>query len=444
MERHIESGLPDCPLELTSPEEQVAPRWQHVVVIPAYRENPTFLQRLASLRAAQGRALVLLVLNRPDSDHSLHSNDPVRGAIDDLPDANSHAYGSQLKALNDSTELYCLDTEKTHGALPSKEGVGLARKLGCDTALLWMEQGHIAKNWIHTSDADAAVPANYFEATTRLARNDVAATYPFGHHGSSNPDAVHTNNATALYELRLHHYVLGLEFARSPYAFHTLGSCIAIRPEAYAAVRGFPKRAAAEDFYVLNKLAKTGNIKALNSPLLFLEARQSTRVPFGTGPAVAQLIEGSDYQAAAIFYHPACFIALRYVLEALPHLARNTATYLEDIAEHTHIDGRLRAATETTLVNLGVEKALAHCHRQSTNSEQFERQFHQWFDGFRTLKFVHGIRDSGWPNCSLQALERETPNLWPIAINEGVTLEALRNAVAEYWGWPPIAALRNE
>ena len=71
------------------------------------------------------------------------------------------------------------------------------------------------------------------------------------------------NTATALYELRLHHYVLGLEYAGSPYAYHTLGSCLAVKADAYAQVRGFPKRAGAEDFYLLNKLAKLGAMPRL-------------------------------------------------------------------------------------------------------------------------------------------------------------------------------------
>ncbi len=70
--------------------------------------------------------------------------------------------------------------------------------------------------------------------------------------------------ATQLYELSLRYYVAGMKFARSPYAFHTIGSSMAVSPVHYARVRGFPKREAGEDFYLLNKLAKLGSVLELD------------------------------------------------------------------------------------------------------------------------------------------------------------------------------------
>ena len=69
-----------------------------------------------------------------------------------------------------------------------------------------------------------------------------------------------------------------------------MGSCLAVRPEAYAAVRGFPRKNAAEDFYVLDKLAKVGTIARLAGTPLLLEGRLSDRVPFGTGKALSDLV----------------------------------------------------------------------------------------------------------------------------------------------------------
>jgi hypothetical protein len=36
--------------------------------------------------------------------------------------------------------------------------------------------------------------------------------------------------------------------------------------------------------------------------------------------------------------------------------------------------------------------ALRHCHRQASSEGAFAVQLHTWFDGFRTLKFVHYMR----------------------------------------------------
>ena len=66
-----------------------------------------------------------------------------------------------------------------------------------------------------------------------------------------------------LYEYSLRYYVAGLTYAQSPYAFHTIGSTMAVNAEHYASVRGFPRREAGEDFYLLNKLAKVGSVHTL-------------------------------------------------------------------------------------------------------------------------------------------------------------------------------------
>ena len=89
------------------------------------------------------------------------------------------------------------------------------------------------------------------------------------------------------YEATLRYYVLGLRHARSPHAFHTIGSTISVCPHAYAAVRGVPKRAAAEDFYLLQKLRTIGTIEHVRTEPIIVSPRTSHRVPFGTGPAVA-------------------------------------------------------------------------------------------------------------------------------------------------------------
>ena len=110
------------------------------------------------------------------------------------------------------------------------------------------------------------MPRDYFSAVEPLnARTTSAAVYPFEH--ARNPD-IRVQHAQALYDASLHYYVAGLKWAGSPWAFHTIGSTLAINAAHYAQARGFPKRRAAEDFYLLNKLAKLGHIETLSSPPL--------------------------------------------------------------------------------------------------------------------------------------------------------------------------------
>ena len=128
--------------------------------------------------------------------------------------------------------------------------------------------------------------------------------------------------ATRLYEYSLRYYVAGLSFAHSPYAFHTIGSTIAVNAAHYAKVRGFPRRQAGEDFYLLNKLAKVGAIMQLGAETdcepIDIAARLSDRVPFGTGAAVGKIMELEDPAREFLLYHPSVFGLLRSWLGSLP------------------------------------------------------------------------------------------------------------------------------
>src|SRR5260370_15593309 len=117
-----------------------------------------------------------------------------------------------------------------------------------------------------------------------------ALIYPFWHRCESPPELA---DGMDRYELFLRSYVLGLADAGSPYAFHTLGSTVAVHTLAYAKVRGFPRRAAGEDFYLLNKLAKVGSIAQLDGAPLIIRGRRSHRLPFGTGAALNHILPGA-------------------------------------------------------------------------------------------------------------------------------------------------------
>ena len=434
LQRHIEPGLPACPTA-------VAP-WRHVLVIPAYRESADLLRRLAALPTGAGRSLVILVLNRPDSDPDRSANAELRAAAAGLAVTHTLPGTAVIKALNDHTELLVHDLECLLGPIPAARGVGLARKIGCDLAFRWIEAGAVDSEWICCTDADAELPADYF---TRLdaAGTAPAAVYPFRHIAAADQASY---RATLLYELRLHHYVLGLDHAGSPYAGHTLGSCLAVTADSYARVRGFPRRAGAEDFYLLNKVAKLGAVSRLAGDCIRLRSRASSRVPFGTGPAVDKIRQAIGGTAAAAtgsaalaqFYHPATFEALRCLLAAVPALrgipGENLPSHLEQQLRTRGLPPALARACCQTADAMGLAGALAHCQRQGKSAEQYLRQFHQWFDAFRTLKFIHGIRDAGWPLQDLQGLQHLQPQLWPEAGASG-EVAPLLDAVRRHWGW---------
>jgi len=76
---------------------------------------------------------------------------------------------------------------------------------------------------------------------------------------------------------------------RSPWAFTALGSGLAASIRACRRVGGLTAKASGEDFYFLQKLRKFGSILLWNDRPVYPAARFSSRVHFGTGPA---LLEG--------------------------------------------------------------------------------------------------------------------------------------------------------
>jgi len=194
-----------------------------------------------------------------------------------------------------------------------------------------------------------------------------------------------------------------LGFAGSPYAFHTIGSTMAVNAPHYARVRGFPRRQAGEDFYLLNKLAKVGSVRQLSAATdcepIDIAARRSDRVPFGTGAAVGKLMELENPKKEFLLYHPTVFSLLESWLDSLPAFWQSRSSDVDAILSQPALIGGLEEQ--------GATRALQHALRQSSDAGQFNRQMHTWFDAFRTRKLIHYLRDHHLPSISYAALVAE-------------------------------------
>ena len=363
--------------------------YQNVLVIPAYLENSDFLHRLERhLPESTGKILLVLVSNHPQGLPHSEQEKALSAHQDLLNTLGRHTWDHGQLALfrRKLYDILWVDRTGQH-ALPKDQAVGLARKTGADLALSLIQKTLILSPWIMSTDADAFLPPDYFSINP--GDNTSALAYPFVHlcHDTA------LGRATQMYELSIKHYVKGLSYAGSDYAFSTLGSCLAVHAEYYAQVRGFPKRSAGEDFYLLNKLAKLGKIEqGEHLPLIKICARASERVPFGTGPAVKKLLNSPDIHREPLFYNPDIFVELKQVLVEL----RKQPKQLEEIC--------LSKDSLSVLSSLGIEGALDHAQRQKLTGRQYDRHIKGWFDGFKTLKFVHGLRDT---------LDKDSKSLYP-------------------------------
>jgi hypothetical protein len=377
--------------------------FQRGLVIPVYRESAAVLERCCSFAEQQGACLLILVINQPDSvaDHNGDSDSDQHWAKAFLASPQLNQQAPEWQSDNGLLQLHTLANNSglllvdrcLHGQpLPIKQGVGLARKIGADLLCALIARQQVASPWIANSDADAQLPANYFAALEQLPQPDKlsAVVFPYQHIFVDNTAQL----PTLLYEFSLFYYVAGLRFAGSAYAYHTLGSTLCCHYQHYAMVRGFPKRAAAEDFYLLNKLAKTGKVHSLTEPLIELQARQSDRVPFGTGPAVISLA-AQEQPLAMAMYHPASFVYLRCMLALLARLAEREQAIADAVEQlQTEQPAQIDSALLLSIAEqLGLAEAVVHCHRHGGTAAIRLQQLQHWFDGFKSLKFIHQLRD---------------------------------------------------
>lgn len=368
--------------------------WNESIVLPVRREAQNVFKLIESLnlaaKFARKRVLLILVVNGTLAE--AHEN---LNLIEALHKKYPHELrmGAQLEILTHAPVDILLVDRATEGFFfNEKQGVGLARKIGCDIALQLIEKGKVLSSWIRNIDADVIVPEDYFFNPEEHREQASAFLYDFIHDtrplGALAP-------ALEIYDALLRYYVEGLRWAGSPYAHHSLGSIITVRAEAYAAVRGFPKREAGEDFYLLNKLAKVGRIEEnLGSPVR-IEGRLSERVPFGTGVKVNEFGSLLAADKEILFYNPLVFVLLKSWLDVLNQYASSSdMSLLRSVLLEDPSNSDLKEALEALeWVDL-IESLWA----KSKTSQVRLKNFHDFFDAFRTLKFIHYLRDTKLPS----------------------------------------------
>ena len=170
-----------------------------------------------------------------------------------------------------------------------------------------------------------------------------------------------------------------------PYAFHTVGSSMAVRSSAYQKQGGMNKRKAGEDFYFLHKIIALGDFTELKKAKVIPSPRVSDRVPFGTGKAVGEYVEHST--EAYMTYSPDSFREIRSFVGGLESFFQEQV----DLSE-------LSDPFKQFLGEQQFEKKLAEIRKNTSDFDSFKKRFFVWFDAFMILKLVHYLRDTHYPN----------------------------------------------
>lgn len=375
-------------------------RYDNALVIPAYNESDDFLYSLNKLQTCS-KFLLILIINQPEESSVCEGNEKLEKHLQErFSILWQHSQQAITLFQNDHFDILRVDRFQAGAKIPVKQGVGLARKIGADIACQLISQQQICSPWIFTTDADAELPDNYFSSISQ--QSAAALIYPHQH---ISPNGKTLPLTSQLYDLSLDYYVSGLQWADSPYAFHTIGSCIAIHYKNYAQVRGFPKRSAGEDFYLLNKIRKVGAVVNIESEDIKLLARESDRVPFGTGPALRKINLLKQAENEFLLYHPWLFHYLKYWLKVITRIWSLLSEHVNlDVLLSKEIEKSCRGNQlepnifEEVIATLECKKAIQSAITHSSSEAIFLKHMMNWFDGFKTLKFLHYIRDRHLPS----------------------------------------------
>ena len=384
-----------------------------VVVIPAYAEREMLFSTLASLAHNPSSSLdysfILCVINNKDNSPP----DAIKNNLLTITYLEALVKKTSLRRFNTDREIYPLlftlsdaklklgyiDASSRGNEIPQNlGGVGMARKIGMDMALRLLKKSSAPRNLILSLDADTLVQNNYLSAiknyfTPRVKTAIVAYEHQL-------PEAFEEQAAICCYEIFLRYWVLGLKYAKSPWAFHSIGSTIVTLTEAYLGVRGMNKREAGEDFYFLSKLAKMGEIGYIKETCVYPSARSSARVPFGTGKRIQRFLAGIHKEEYHL-YDPRIFVILAEWL----HLMKNQFKCGED--EILIKTERSHPMLKSFLKNCDFTAVWSKIRRNAKDEKTLTRQFNDWFDGFKTLKLINYFTKEVYPQINMfEALDR--------------------------------------
>ncbi len=366
-----------------------------VVVIPAICEYNNIRKLIESLLENDetyfDETLILFVINNSIESSVEIKNDNLK-SIRLIRTIIGEAISDDsliLKCRNTKLNFGLVDASTSGKELPTKDaGVGLARKIGMDLSLSLFNYSSLNKKILLCLDADCTVSENYLSEIYKQFNNKnfsaVNITFEHPLDGKAEEYA-----AIVCYELFLRYYVLGLQYAKSPYAFHTIGSSMACDYLSYIKIGGMNKKKAAEDFYFIEKLAKVTEIKQIEFARVYPSPRGSWRVPFGTGQRVNRY-HSKTHDEYLVYSHQS-FVVLKHWLEIFLDKKIYDEIYYLDNAK------RISHALFDFLVQQKFQEDWKTILTNSPSDAQVSKQKNLWFDGFKTLKLIHYLRDNEFP-----------------------------------------------
>ncbi len=342
--------------------------FNQAIVIPAYAELEFLPLTIESINQNKPELLnqtlvVVVVNNANNSPQSIKDNNQLT-----IQKINENNYQFTLAAV---------DAASSGLELPLKHaGVGLARKIGMDLALPHLTS---PQSLLFCTDADTQVSPDYLSKVKQIfkSQNTSAAVIGFSHLKSQD-SAI--NDAIGQYEKFLKTTAEKMQDAGSPYGYVSMGSTIVCTTEAYCAVGGMPRKKATEDFYFLQELTKYCGVHNIPETLVFPSPRPISRVYLGTGYRMEQIQKGFDI--TNLYYSDDAYRYLSKWLQLGGHAwEKSLNDLLKDIKSiHPNLIGFLKIE--------GIETIWSKIQNNAPSKSHFTEQFHRWFDGLKTIRFL--------------------------------------------------------
>ena len=353
------------------------------IVIPCFNEPDlnTSLESIYLCDKPRCHVEVIVVINASENENET------------IIQQNKHTYVEATKWIKKNKSDY-LNFYLLNISLPKKHaGVGLARKTGMDLAAKRLSSINQSNGIIICFDADSKCATNYLVAIEEHFEKNPkspAASIYFEHplEGDSFTNDIY--EAITYYELYLRYYIEGLRYAKYPFAYHTIGSSMAVRANTYLSQGGMNKRKAGEDFYFLQKLIPLGHFTEINTTSVYPSPRISERVPFGTGKAIGDWLKTKNKQYPT--FNPDIFRDLKLLCENIKYI-------YEQSPEHF-----LKLMPKSVVAYLNkndFRENMTEIKSNVSTIETFSNRFYRWFNGLKVLQFVHFCRDIYYPNITL-------------------------------------------
>ncbi len=274
----------------------------------------------------------------------------------------------------------------------TKGGVGLARKLAMDEAARILNQDGI----IACLDADCIVERNYINEVFKGFKQNPdfeAASIYFEHDLNGLSETTRTN--IIHYELHLRYLVHAHRWCGHPFAYHTVGSSMAVKRNAYLIQGGMNTRSAGEDFYFLQKFIEINKLFEIKTTSVYPSARISDRVPFGTGRA---MLEMKDRQEPLQTINFESFRSIKPLFESLPQLRQKIAQ--DEKADYVKLRNEIGLRDELIryLESIHFLQTVTDIHKNTNSLSSFQKRFFRSFNAFRMIWFTHYMRDHFFPD----------------------------------------------